>query len=56
MFVERDVSLQASYAFCQRIARTRARNFYYSFLLLSREQRDAILGCRDTVVKRDLRI
>ena len=31
-----------SYAFCQRIARTRARNFYYSFLLLSREQRDAM--------------
>ena len=26
----------------QRIARTRARNFYYSFLLLSREQRDAM--------------
>ncbi len=24
------------------IARTRARNFYYSFLLLSREQRDAM--------------
>ncbi len=42
MFVERDVSLQASYAFCRRIARTRARNFYYSFLLLSREQRDAM--------------
>jgi len=36
------VSLQASYAFCQTIARTRARNFYYSFLLLSREQRDAM--------------
>ena len=33
---------KASYAFCQRIARTRARNFYYSFLLLSREQRDAM--------------
>src|ERR1700730_15915918 len=31
-----------SYAFCRRIARTRARNFYYSFLLLSREQRDAM--------------
>jgi phytoene synthase len=35
-------SLKASYAFCQKIARTRARNFYYSFLLLSREQRDAM--------------
>lgn len=36
------VSLAASYAFCRRIARTRARNFYYSFLLLSREQKDAM--------------
>jgi phytoene synthase len=36
------VDLTASYAFCRRIARTRARNFYYSFLLLSREQRDAM--------------
>ena len=34
--------LEASYAFCRRIARQRARNFYYSFLLLSREQRDAM--------------
>jgi phytoene synthase len=34
--------LEASYAFSRRIARTRARNFYYSFLLLSREQRDAM--------------
>ncbi len=31
-----------SYAFCQTVARTRARNFYYSFLLLSRDQRDAM--------------
>jgi 15-cis-phytoene synthase len=36
------VNLEASYAFCRRIARTRARNFYYSFLLLSREQRAAM--------------
>ncbi len=36
------MTLEASYAFCQNIARTRARNFYYSFLLLSREQRDAM--------------
>jgi len=36
------VSLEASYAFCRRIARTRAKNFYYSFLLLSREQKDAM--------------
>jgi phytoene synthase len=34
--------LATSYAFCRRIARTRARNFYYSFLLLSGEQRDAM--------------
>jgi phytoene synthase len=34
--------LEASYAFSRGIARTRARNFYYSFLLLSREQRDAM--------------
>ncbi len=40
--MERSVALEASYAFCQHIARTRARNFYYSFLLLSREQRDAM--------------
>jgi 15-cis-phytoene synthase len=36
------VSLDASYDFCRRIARTRARNFYYSFLLLSREQKNAM--------------
>jgi phytoene synthase len=40
--VERNLELAASYAFCQRIARTRARNFYYSFLLLAREQREAM--------------
>jgi phytoene synthase len=40
--VEHAVSLEASYAFSRNIARTRARNFYYSFLLLSREQRDAM--------------
>jgi len=34
--------LERSYAHCRRIARTRARNFYYSFVLLSREQRDAM--------------
>jgi phytoene synthase len=34
--------LAASYAFCRQVARTRARNFYYSFLLLSRPQRDAM--------------
>jgi phytoene synthase len=40
--VERPIDLKSSYAFCRNIARTRARNFYYSFLLLSREQRDAM--------------
>ena len=39
---ERMVDLEASFAFCRQIARTRARNFYYSFLLLSQEQRDAM--------------
>jgi phytoene synthase len=38
--VERN--LKASYAFSRTIARKRARNFYYSFLLLSSEQRDAM--------------
>ncbi|MGD0131120.1 MAG: phytoene/squalene synthase family protein [Bryobacteraceae bacterium] len=40
--MEHSVGLKASYAFCKRTARTRARNFYYSFLLLSREQREAM--------------
>jgi phytoene synthase len=34
--------LAASYAYCQKVARSRARNFYYSFLLLSAEQRRAM--------------
>ncbi len=41
-FVERAVNLPSSYSFCCDIARKRARNFYYSFLLLSREQREAM--------------
>jgi 15-cis-phytoene synthase len=40
--VEHAVTLQHSYSFSERIARSRARNFYYSFLLLSREQRLAM--------------
>ena len=36
------VSLAESYAFCRSIARTRARNFYYSFILLKRERKDAM--------------
>jgi phytoene synthase len=35
-------ALEDSYAHCRRVARTRARNFYYSFVLLSRRQRDAM--------------
>src|SRR4029079_6402202 len=30
------MTLDESYAYCERIARTQAKNFYYSFLLLSR--------------------
>jgi phytoene synthase len=36
------MTLEDSYAHCRRVARTRARNFYYSFVLLSREQRNAM--------------
>jgi phytoene synthase len=36
------MTLEESYAQCRNVARTRARNFYYSFVLLSREQRDAM--------------
>ena len=36
------VSLTESYAFCRHIAKTRARNFYYSFVLLSDEQKNAM--------------
>jgi phytoene synthase len=35
-------TLQVSYAFCERIARVQAKNFYYSFLLLPRAQRQAM--------------
>ncbi len=34
--------LEASYEHCRRVSKTRARNFYYSFVLLPREQRNAI--------------
>ncbi len=36
------MTLDESYAFCRAVARRRARNFYYSFVLLSREQRNAM--------------
>jgi phytoene synthase len=36
------MNVPASYAFCERIARKHAKNFYYSFLLLKPEQRRAM--------------
>jgi phytoene synthase len=36
------MNLAESYAWCARIARTQAKNFYYSFLLLSRPKRQAM--------------
>jgi 15-cis-phytoene synthase len=36
------ISLSKSYAYCRRITRARAKNFYYSFILLSTEQRNAM--------------
>ena len=36
------VELSSSYEYCRRISRTRAKNFYYSFVLLSREQKNAM--------------
>lgn len=35
-------TLAESYAFCRSVARARAKNFYYSFVLLPREQRNAM--------------
>jgi len=34
--------VERSYAYCRRVARSRAKNFYYSFLLLSESQRKAM--------------
>src|SRR5436305_2948029 len=34
--------LARSHDYCRRVARTRAKNFYYSFLLLSAQQRRAM--------------
>lgn len=36
------VSLEESYAHCRRVAKSRARNFYYSFILLSHDQKNAM--------------
>ena len=35
-------TLEISYAYCHRLARRRARNFYYGFLLLPKPRRDAL--------------
>ncbi|MEX2300613.1 MAG: phytoene/squalene synthase family protein [Bryobacterales bacterium] len=35
-------TVEESFAYCRTTARSRARNFYYSFLLLPREERDAM--------------
>ena len=35
-------AVEQSYAYCRKVARTRARNFYYSFVLLSKPQRAAM--------------
>jgi len=35
-------AVEESYAYCRRVARSRAKNFYYSFLLLSAQQRSAM--------------
>jgi 15-cis-phytoene synthase len=36
------LSVAQSYTYCVRVARSRAKNFYYSFLLLSKQQRMAM--------------
>ena len=36
------ISLDASYAHCRTVARKRARNFYYSFILLPADQKNAM--------------
>jgi 15-cis-phytoene synthase len=35
-------AIEQSYDYCRRVARSRAKNFYYSFLLLSGQQRKAM--------------
>ena len=36
------ITIDESYEYCLRVARTRAKNFYYSFVLLSTQQRKAM--------------
>ena len=38
----RRISVAESYAWCEGVARSQAKNFYYSFLLLSKPQRRAM--------------
>jgi len=38
------VTLDQSYAHCRKVARLRARNFYYSFVLLRKDQKNAMCG------------
>lgn len=38
----RSADLQASYSYCERISRSRAKNFYYAFLLLPKAKREAM--------------
>lgn len=40
--VLKPVSVEESYRYCREIARKRAKNFFYSFLLLEKSQRDAM--------------
>jgi 15-cis-phytoene synthase len=40
--LESPVTVEQSYEYCRKVARARAKNFYYSFLLLDRSQRDAM--------------
>jgi phytoene synthase len=35
-------TLEESFQYCRQVARSRAKNFYYSFVLLKHEQRDAM--------------
>jgi phytoene synthase len=35
-------AIEQSFEYCRRVARSRAKNFYYSFVLLSRQQRKAM--------------
>jgi phytoene synthase len=36
------MTLEASYAYCRQVAKLRAKNFYYSFVLLPAEQKNAM--------------